>query len=145
MTATIIDGKAIAARVRAQVADDVRAFTELTGRTPGLATVLVGERSRLGRVRRRQAARVRGGGHDTVRSPAPAEASFEDVAQTLSELNADPAVNGILLQLPVPEHLDGTTLTGLIDPARTWTASRRSTPVCSRSGCRACGRARRSG
>ena len=118
MSATIIDGKAIAARVRAQVADDVRAFTELTGRTPGLATVLVGgDPGSIVYVGAKQRACAEAGMTPFDRR-LPTEASFEDVAQTLSELNADPAVSGILLQLPVPEHLDGTTLTGMVDPGK---------------------------
>ena len=102
MSATIIDGKAIAARVRAQVADDVRAFTELTGRTPGLATVLVGgDPGSIVYVGAKQRACAEAGMTPFDRR-LPTEASFEDVAQTLSELNADPAVRGILLPLPVP-------------------------------------------
>ena len=116
MPATIIDGKTVAAHVRAQVAEDVRAFAEQTGRTPGLATVLVGgDPGSIVYVGAKQRACAEAGMTPFDRRLG-AEASFEDVAQTLSELNADPAVSGILLQLPVPEHLDGTTLTGMVDP-----------------------------
>ncbi len=115
MSATIIDGKTIAARVRAQVIEDVRAFTERTGRTPGLATVLVGEDpGSVVYVGAKQRACAQAGMTPFDHRLA-ANASFEDVAQTLARLNADPAVSGILLQLPVPEHLDGPTLTGMID------------------------------
>ncbi len=116
MSASIIDGKAIAARVRGEVTEGVRAFTEQTGRTPGLATVLVGEDSgSVVYVGAKQRACAEAGMTPFDRR-LPADASFEDVAQALSELNADPAVSGILLQLPVPDHLDGPTLTGMIDP-----------------------------
>ncbi len=116
MAASIIDGKAIAARVRAQVAEDVRAFTAQTGRTPGLATVLVGEDpGSVVYVGAKQRACAEAGMTPFDRRLG-ADASFEDVAQTLSELNAEEAVSGILLQLPVPDHLDGPTLTGMIDP-----------------------------
>ena len=116
MSATIIDGKAIAARVRAQVAEDVRAFTEQTGRTPGLATVLVGEDPASAvYVAGKQRACAQAGMAPFDHRLA-ADVSFEEVSQTLSRLNADPAVSGILLQLPVPDHLDGPTLTGTIDP-----------------------------
>jgi methylenetetrahydrofolate dehydrogenase (NADP+)/methenyltetrahydrofolate cyclohydrolase len=116
MSATIIDGKAIAARVREQVAEDVRAFTERTGRTPGLATVLVGEDpGSVVYVAAKQRACAQAG-MTPFDHRLPAGPPFEDVAQTLSDLNADPAVSGILLQLPVPAHLDGPTLTGMIDP-----------------------------
>jgi methylenetetrahydrofolate dehydrogenase (NADP+)/methenyltetrahydrofolate cyclohydrolase len=118
VTASIIDGKAVAARVRAQIAEEVAAFTARTGRTPGLATVLVGEDP---------ASAVYVGGKQKACAEVgmrpfderlPAEASHEQVAQTLARLNDDPEVSGILLQLPVPAHLDGPSLTGLIDAVK---------------------------
>jgi len=116
MSATIIDGKAIAARVRAQVADEARAFTERTGRAPGLATVLVGDDpGSIVYVGAKQRACA-----EASMTPFDhrlgADASFEEVAELLSRLDEDPDVSGILLQLPVPGHLDGPTLTGMIDP-----------------------------
>jgi len=116
MSATIIDGKAIAARVREEVARDVGAFTERVGRPPGLATVLVGEDP---------ASAVYVGGKQRACKEVgmipfdrrlPADASFDQVAAELRSLNEDPAVSGVLLQLPLPDHLDGTSLTATIDP-----------------------------
>ncbi len=116
MSATIIDGKAIAARVRAQVAEDARTFTEQTGRAPGLATVLVGEDpGSLVYVGSKQRACAEAG-MTPFDHRLGADVSFEQVSELLSRLNEDPAVSGILLQLPVPEQLDGPTLTGMIDP-----------------------------
>jgi len=116
MSATIIDGKAVAARVRAQVADEVRAFTEQTGRTPGLATVLVGgDPGSIVYVGAKQRACAEAG-MTPFDHRLGADASFAEVAELLSRLNEDPDVSGILLQLPVPDHLDGPTLTGMIDP-----------------------------
>ncbi len=118
MSATIIDGKAIAARVRAQVAQEVSAFAERTGRTPGLATVLVGEDPASAVYvggKQRACAEV---GMTPFDRRLPADAPHEEVAELLHALNADDAVSGVLLQLPVPAHLDGPTLTGLIDPAK---------------------------
>ena len=118
MTAKIIDGKAIAARVRAQVATDVAAFAAETGRSPGLATVLVGEDPASAVYvggKQRACAEV---GMTPFDRRLPADASFEQVAELLAQLNADAAVSGVLLQLPVPAHLDGPTLTGMIDPAK---------------------------
>jgi methylenetetrahydrofolate dehydrogenase (NADP+)/methenyltetrahydrofolate cyclohydrolase len=103
MTATLIDGKAIAARVRGEVAGEVETFTQQTGRPPGLATVLVGEDP---------ASAVYVGG----KQRACTEVSFAEVAEELRSLNADPAVSGVLLQLPLPDHLDGAALTAMIDP-----------------------------
>ena len=118
MSATTIDGRATAARVRAQVAEDVRAFVERTGRAPGLATVLVGEDPGSAVYvggKQRACAEV---GMTPFDRRLPAEATHEEVASLLGELNADPAVSGVLLQLPLPAHLDGPALTGLIDPAK---------------------------
>jgi methylenetetrahydrofolate dehydrogenase (NADP+) / methenyltetrahydrofolate cyclohydrolase len=118
MPATIIDCRSIAARVRAEVADDVRAFTKQTGRAPGLATVLVGDDPASAVYvggKQRACAEV---GMESFDLRLSAEASFDEVSQTLADLNANPAVSGILLQLPVPQHLDGPVLTGMIDPAK---------------------------
>jgi methylenetetrahydrofolate dehydrogenase (NADP+)/methenyltetrahydrofolate cyclohydrolase len=118
MSATIIDCRLIAARVRAEVADDVRAFIEQTGRAPGLATVLVGDDPASAVYvggKQRACAEV---GMESFDLRLSAEASFDEVSQTLADLNSNPAVSGILLQLPVPEHLDGPVLTGRIDPAK---------------------------
>jgi len=114
MSARIIDGKAIAARVRAEVAADVAAFVAEHGRAPGLATVLVGEDPASAvYVGGKQRACVEVGMTPFDRR-LPADSSFEQVAEQLEALNLDPAVSGILLQLPVPDHLDGPALTSLI-------------------------------
>ncbi|HEY7962375.1 MAG TPA: bifunctional methylenetetrahydrofolate dehydrogenase/methenyltetrahydrofolate cyclohydrolase FolD [Solirubrobacteraceae bacterium] len=116
MSATIIDGRAVAARVRAEVAEDVRAFSERAGRPPGLATVLVGEDPASAVYvggKQRACAEV---GMAAFDKRLPADASSEQVTQLLGELNEQQAVSGVLLQLPVPAHLDGAALTSLIDP-----------------------------
>jgi methylenetetrahydrofolate dehydrogenase (NADP+)/methenyltetrahydrofolate cyclohydrolase len=118
MSATIIDGRAIAARVRAEVSEEVAEFTAQTGRAPGLATVLVGadpgSEVYVGG-KQRACAEV---GMIPFDRRLGAGASSEEVAALLGDLNADPAVSGVLLQLPVPAPLDGAALTGLIDPAK---------------------------
>ena len=114
MAATIIDGKAIAARVRGEVASQTRDFIDRHGRAPGLATVLVGgDPASAVYVDAKQRA-CREVGMEPFDRRLPAESSFEDVADELERLNNDPAVNGILLQLPVPGHLDGSALTGMV-------------------------------
>jgi methylenetetrahydrofolate dehydrogenase (NADP+)/methenyltetrahydrofolate cyclohydrolase len=116
MTATIIDGKAIAARVRAEVAREVAEFTQGSGRVPGLATVLVGDDPASAvyvGAKQRACAEI---GIAPFDRRLPADASFEQVAEELDALNLDAAVSGILLQLPLPEHLDDATLTGMIAP-----------------------------
>ncbi len=118
MSATIIDGKAIAARVRGEVAHAVAAFTERTGRPPGLATVLVGDDPASAVYvggKQRACAEV---GITAFDRRLPAGASFEQLAVELDGLNRDEAVSGVLLQLPVPLHLDGPALTAIVDPAK---------------------------
>jgi len=114
MSATIIDGRAVAARVRAELAGEVERFTAETGRAPGLATVLVGEdpaSTVYVAGKQRACAEV---GMVPFDRRLPADASFEQVAEELERLNAEDDVSGVLLQLPVPGHLDGPALTELI-------------------------------
>jgi methylenetetrahydrofolate dehydrogenase (NADP+)/methenyltetrahydrofolate cyclohydrolase len=116
--ATIIDGKAVAARVREDVAAGVSALVAETGVAPGLATVLVGEDPASAvYVANKQKASAQVGieGRD---HRLAADVSQDEVAELLASLNDDPAVSGILLQLPVPDHLDGDALTALIDPSK---------------------------
>jgi methylenetetrahydrofolate dehydrogenase (NADP+)/methenyltetrahydrofolate cyclohydrolase len=118
VSARIIDGRAIAARVRNETAREVEEFVSPGGRPPGLATVLVGEDPASAvYVGGKQRACLEVGMVPFDRR-LDAEASFEDVAAELQSLNADAAVSGVLLQLPVPAHLDGPALTAMIDPAK---------------------------
>jgi methylenetetrahydrofolate dehydrogenase (NADP+)/methenyltetrahydrofolate cyclohydrolase len=118
MSALIIDGKRIAAEVRAQVAGEVRAFHERTGQSPGLATVLVGEdpASAVYVGGKQRACKEVGMTPFDIRLPS--HATSDQVAETLSGLNGDAAVSGVLLQLPVPEQLDGPTLSAMIAPKK---------------------------
>jgi methylenetetrahydrofolate dehydrogenase (NADP+) / methenyltetrahydrofolate cyclohydrolase len=116
MSARIIDGKAIAARVRGEVARDVAAFAARVGRPPGLATVLVGDDPASAvYVGGKQRACLEVGMASFDRR-LPDDASFGQVAGELEGLNADETVSGVLLQLPVPVHLDGPALTAMVDP-----------------------------
>jgi methylenetetrahydrofolate dehydrogenase (NADP+)/methenyltetrahydrofolate cyclohydrolase len=112
--ATIIDGKAIAAQVRERVKHDVEAFTAETGRRPGLATVLVGDDPASGiYVGGKQKASKEAGieGFDHRLGP---DTTREELVQVIEGLNADERVSGIIVQLPLPGHLDGTEMTGLV-------------------------------
>jgi methylenetetrahydrofolate dehydrogenase (NADP+)/methenyltetrahydrofolate cyclohydrolase len=118
VSAQIIDGKAAAARVRADVAEQVQAFRERTQRVPGLATVLVGDDPASAVYvgsKQRASAEV---GMQAFDRRLPADSSYERVAEELDALRADVEVSGILLQLPVPDHLDGPTLTEMIPPEK---------------------------
>ncbi len=118
MSATVVDGSAIAAQVRAEVAADVEAWVAAGHPAPGLATVLVGDDPASGiYVANKQKATAEVGmrGFD---HRLPADAAHAEVEAVLRELNADPAVSGILLQLPTPPQVDGPALTTLIDPGK---------------------------
>ena len=118
MTANVIDGRAAAERVRADVARDVERLVSETGRRPGLATILVGDDPASEiyvRNKRRVSQEVGIADHHRQLS---AEATQVEVAGVIDECNEDPDVSGILLQLPVPQGLDGGALTARIAPAK---------------------------
>jgi methylenetetrahydrofolate dehydrogenase (NADP+)/methenyltetrahydrofolate cyclohydrolase len=118
MAATVIDGKAVAQRVRAEVGEGVAEFTQRQGRPPGLATVLVGEDPASaiyvgGKQKATAEVGMRGFDHRLA-----ADVSRDEVVALIDSLNADAEVNGIICQLPVPDHLDGVELTSLVDPGK---------------------------
>jgi 5,10-methylene-tetrahydrofolate dehydrogenase/methenyl tetrahydrofolate cyclohydrolase len=106
VTATIINGTEIAAEIRQGIKERVEELTARTGRKPGLATVLVGEdpaSQTYVRMKGKQSQEV---GMESFSYKLPATASQEEVEGLVRELNANPDVNGILVQLPLPKHLD---------------------------------------
>ncbi len=118
MSATLIDGKAIAQQVRGELRNAIEAWVAGGGRRPGLATVLVGDDSASavyvgGKQRASLEVGIEGFRHDL-----PADTSEAEVEALLIQLNADDHVSGILLQLPTPEHIDGSRLTTLIAAAK---------------------------
>jgi methylenetetrahydrofolate dehydrogenase (NADP+)/methenyltetrahydrofolate cyclohydrolase len=118
MSAPIIDGSAVAASVREEVARDVAAFRDRTGRAPGLATILVGEdpaSSIYVANKRKLSVEVGIADHH---QHLPADSTQEVVAEAIEACNQNPDVSGILLQLPVPEGLDGPALTATISPEK---------------------------
>ena len=118
MAADIIDGKAIAQQVRDEVRADVTAHIERGGRQPGLATVLVGDDPASAVYvggKQRASAEVGIAGFD---HRLPHDAAHEEVERLLADLNADPKVSGILLQLPTPPQVDGPALTEMIHAAK---------------------------
>jgi len=116
MSAQLIDGKSIAARVRQQVARQVQARRDAGARAPGLAVVLVGEDAASAvYVRNKHHACVEAG----IRSfshTLPAETTQLELESLVDLLNADPAVDGILVQLPLPSHLDARPILERIRP-----------------------------
>ncbi len=106
MTAQLIDGKAIAKTIQEELTAEVAMLKEKYGITPGLATVLVGDNpasQTYVRMKRKRSAEV---GIHSVGPVLPADATQEDVEALVRELNADPSIHGILVQLPLPKHLN---------------------------------------
>jgi methylenetetrahydrofolate dehydrogenase (NADP+) / methenyltetrahydrofolate cyclohydrolase len=118
VAATIIDGREVAARIRAEVASEVAAIAEREGRAPGLATILVGDDPGSAiYVANKRKASAEAGILDFHRH-LPVDSAQQDVADVITACNEDPQVSGILLQLPVPPALDGAALTAMIAPEK---------------------------
>jgi methylenetetrahydrofolate dehydrogenase (NADP+) / methenyltetrahydrofolate cyclohydrolase len=114
MSARIIDGKAVAQRVRARVAEEVADLE----RKPGLATILVGDDPASAvyvRMKREDSAEV---GIESFHHEPRGDVAPDELAALIRSLNDDERVNGILLQLPLPDHLDQDEFIGLIDPGK---------------------------
>jgi methylenetetrahydrofolate dehydrogenase (NADP+)/methenyltetrahydrofolate cyclohydrolase len=118
MTAQVIDGKAFAARVRAQVAAHVARLNEEQGLTPGLAVVLVGEDPASQVYVRNKGTQTVECGMASFEHKLPAETAEADLLALIQRLNADPSVHGILVQLPLPGHLNAELVINTIDPAK---------------------------
>jgi methylenetetrahydrofolate dehydrogenase (NADP+)/methenyltetrahydrofolate cyclohydrolase len=116
--AAIIDGKAVAADVRAQVAVDAAALEERTGHRAGLVTILVGEDPASQVYVRNKIAACREAGMESFHEPMPATASQHEVLDMVDRMNADDRVDGILVQAPLPAGLDFKEVLERIDPAK---------------------------
>ena len=116
MTAAIIDGKAFAATLRARVADGVSAFVGSAGRKPGLAVVLLGEDPASQVYVRSKGKMTVEVGMASFEHKLDATVSEADLLALVERLNADPAVDGILVQLPLPNHIDEAKVIATIDP-----------------------------
>lgn len=117
MTATIIDGKAFAAKVRGQVAGYVAGLKE-RGVIPGLAVVLVGEDPASQVYVRNKGKQTVEVGMNSYEHKLPVETPEADLLALIGRLNADPAVHGILVQLPLPGHMNADLVINAIDPAK---------------------------
>jgi 5,10-methylene-tetrahydrofolate dehydrogenase/methenyl tetrahydrofolate cyclohydrolase len=114
MTASLIDGKAIAATIREEIRQEVAEMKNQYGRVPGLATVLVGQRKdseTYVRMKKRACAEA---GITSFGRELPMDVSQNELLEVVSELNADPDVHGILVQLPLPDHIDDEAILGAI-------------------------------
>ncbi len=116
MQTRVIDGKAVAAEVRAGVAKDVAALKASYGVTPGLAVVLVGEDPASKVYVKNKGEQTKEAGMNSWEYRLPVETSEADILAIVQKLNSDPAVNGILVQLPLPKHVNAERVLNTIDP-----------------------------
>ena len=146
MSAAIIDGKAFAATIRAQVAQETAAFREKTGIQPGLAVVLVGKDPASEVYVRNKGIQAKEAGFNSLEYRLPENTTQAELLAQVAALNADPQVHGILVQLPLPAHLDADAVLNAIAPdkdvdgfhpvnvGRLWTGNPVSVP-CTPLGC----------
>lgn len=118
MTATVINGKAYAASLRQQVSAAVAQLREDWDVTPGLAVVLVGEDPASQVYVRSKEAQAREAGLRSTTLRLPASTSQTELLGVVADLNSDPAVDGILVQLPLPPGIDSGSVLAAIDPAK---------------------------
>src|ERR1700722_6050006 len=118
MTAKIIDGKIIASELRARVAGEVARVQREHGLTPGLAVVLVGSDPASQIYVRSKHKQTEAAGMASFQHVLPEDVAQDDVLALIARLNRDPAVHGILVQLPLPKSLHTETVINAIDPAK---------------------------
>jgi 5,10-methylene-tetrahydrofolate dehydrogenase/methenyl tetrahydrofolate cyclohydrolase len=118
VTAKIIDGEAVAGRIREQIAEATEAMEREHGFRPGLATVLVGNNPASAQYVRMKRNRCKKVGIESFGHELPADASQEEVEGLVRDLGADPKVHGILVQLPLPDQLDEEAVLGAIPLAK---------------------------
>jgi methylenetetrahydrofolate dehydrogenase (NADP+)/methenyltetrahydrofolate cyclohydrolase len=118
MTARLIDGKAFAAGLRERVAGVAASFASSQGRQPGLAVVLVGEHPPSAAYVRSKAKATREAGMESFEHKLLADVSQGQLMALVDELNADPVVDGILVQMPLPKHIDEQEVIQRIDPEK---------------------------
>jgi methylenetetrahydrofolate dehydrogenase (NADP+)/methenyltetrahydrofolate cyclohydrolase len=113
MAATTMDGRALAERVRAQVADDVRGLGDV-----GLMTVLVGDDAASEIYIRRKHEAAEAAGFRTIDRREPATLAEADLLDLIAEANADDAIDALLVQLPLPDHIDEERVARAVDPVK---------------------------
>lgn len=118
MTAALMDGKLFAAKIRTKVADQVAQLKQDHGLTPGLAVVLVGEDPASQVYVRSKGKQTVEVGMASFEHKLSADTSEADLLSLIAKLNADPEIHGILVQLPLPSHLNSDLVINSIDPAK---------------------------
>lgn len=118
MTAKRVDGKAFAARLRGEIATALAQVKQTNGLSPGLAVVLVGDDPASQVYVRNKAVACRETGIASFETILPSTTTQAELLAHIARLNADPAVHGILVQLPLPAHMDAQAVINAIDPAK---------------------------
>ena len=118
VAARILDGAAIAAEIRAGIAERVRAHRDAGGVAPQLAAVLVGDDPASATYVRNKARACAEAGVAARTLTPPADIAQDELLRAIESLNADPAVSGVLVQLPLPPQLDERAVTEAVDPAK---------------------------
>ncbi len=114
----IIDGKALAAQIRAEIQSEVARYKSAHGTTPGLATILAGDDPASQTYVANKIKACQDVGMISLHYPLPASTSIEELKNKVVECNRDPKVHGILLQLPLPHQADSTPVLNVMDPAK---------------------------
>jgi 5,10-methylene-tetrahydrofolate dehydrogenase/methenyl tetrahydrofolate cyclohydrolase len=114
MSAVIIDGQAVADRMRAEIAEDAKDFAARYGYPPGLGVVLVGDNAASAQYVRMKRRACEAAGMNSVARLLPADNSQDEVEAAVRSLNDDPQVHGILVQLPMPDHIDEERILRLV-------------------------------
>jgi methylenetetrahydrofolate dehydrogenase (NADP+)/methenyltetrahydrofolate cyclohydrolase len=118
VAARIVDGKAVAAAVRERVAGEVAAFKGESGRTPALATVIVGDDPASEIYVRNKHKACAEAGMRSIHHGLAAGTTEDELLELVSELGRDEEVDGILVQLPLPDHIDPDRVVAAIDPGK---------------------------
>ena len=146
MTATLIDGKARAAKLRTELAAEVTALQAKTGQVPGLAVVLVGDDPASKVYVKNKAEQTREVGMNSLEYKLPADTSEADLLALVEKLNKDDSVDGILVQLPLPKHMDSANVLLAVTPdkdvdgfhavnvGRLWTGDAKALVPCTPTG-----------
>ena len=118
MAARLIDGRATAQELRSRIAQEVERFRAAAGRSPGLATVLVGEDPASAVYVRSKGKATREAGMESASHQLAADIGESELLELVEQLNRDPAIDGILVQLPLPAKIDSARVIAAIDPAK---------------------------
>ncbi len=118
MTARILDGKALSLQMQAELAQEVTAFRAAKGVQPGLATVLIGDDPASAVYVRNKHRGCEKAGIASFKHDLPASTTQAEALALIGRLNADPAVHGILVQLPLPRHIDEAAVTDAVSPLK---------------------------